>query len=155
MTQRINLIKSRSLKAADTYIFWICIVQGCGLETVRWWEKRQVWFTPWMDPNFQNCSNRVHVIACISFTILCYAKVSDFKNMLWDFSSMFIANYEKLKLRTKWYGMLCYAMVCYEILTKTPTCTEESQRFRSELIKSQSLPLICNVIIYSFLIQSF
>ena len=51
--------------------------------------------------------------------------------------------------------MLCYAMVCYEIWTKTPPHTEEFHTFRSEIIRSQSLPQNYYANIYFFQIKTF
>lgn len=60
--------------------------------------------------------------------VVCYAR--------WNWS-------ERLKY------MLCCALVCYDIWTNTPLYTGEFQTFRNKMIRSQSLPVVCNVNIYS------
>lgn len=67
----------------------------------------------------------------------------DFNAMLWDVYAMLWEN-EMNGL------MMCYAMVFYEIQTKMPPYTEDFLTFWRKIIKSQSLPIICNVNIYSF-----
>lgn len=63
-----------------------------------------------------------------------------FDDMLWDFYCNELFN-----------DMVCYAMIYYEIWTKTPLDTEEFHTFRSKIIKNQCLPLICYVNIYYFI----
>lgn len=41
--------------------------------------------------------------------------------------------------------MVCYDMVCYEIETKILPYTEGIQTFQRKIVRSQNLPLICNV----------
>lgn len=41
--------------------------------------------------------------------------------------------------------LILYAMVCCEILQKTPPYTDELQIFQSNMIRSQGLALNCNV----------
>lgn len=46
-------------------------------------------------------------------------------------------------------------MVCYEIETKRPPCTDAFHIFQSKMIRNPSLPLISNVNIYSFTKKTF
>lgn len=39
--------------------------------------------------------------------------------------------------------VIWYCMLCYEILTKTPSLTEEIHTFRSKMIRKHYLPLTC------------
>lgn len=58
----------------------------------------------------------ITVISCLSFTILCYAIICDFNDMLWIFFAMLWDLYTllweiEMKSLMIWYVMLCYGML--------------------------------------------
>lgn len=63
--------------------------------------------------------------------------------MLWDFNAMlriFYAVLWEIEIKNL---VIWYCMLCYEILTKTPSLTEEIHTFRSKMIRKHYLPLTC------------
>lgn len=87
-------------------------------------------------------------ISCISFKIICYAMVCDFNDMLWNlYAMLWLIEMKRL--------MIWNAIVCYEILTKTPPYTDDFHTFRIKIIRSQSLPQIYHVNISFFQIKAF
>lgn len=74
--------------------------------------------------------------------------------MIWDFIAILWILYAMPKIKLKdliiWYGLLCYALVCYDVWTLWPLNTEEFQTFQRTIIRCQILTLICNVNIHLF-----